>query len=43
MAFSLLSLAVPGVEISDPGVVSKSWPSYFVDMAPILGAMSAQH
>ena len=43
MAFSLLALAVPGVEISDPGVVSKSWPSYFTDMAPILGASSAQH
>jgi 3-phosphoshikimate 1-carboxyvinyltransferase len=43
MAFSLLSLAVPGVEISDPSVVSKSWPSYFVDMAPILGTKSAQH
>lgn len=43
MAFSLLSLAVPGVEISDPGVVSKSWPSYFGDMAPILGTKSAQH
>jgi len=43
MAFSLLVLAIPGVEISDPGVVSKSWPSYFFDMAPILGAVSTQH
>lgn len=43
MAFSLLALAIPGVEISDPGVVSKSWPSYFLDMAPILGAVSTQH
>jgi 3-phosphoshikimate 1-carboxyvinyltransferase len=38
MAFSLLSLAIPGVEISNPSVVSKSWPSYFEDMKPILGA-----
>ena len=43
MAFSLLSLAVPGVKISDPGVVSKSWPSFFADMEPILGASSQQH
>jgi 3-phosphoshikimate 1-carboxyvinyltransferase len=43
MAFSLLALAVPGVEISEPGVVSKSWPTYFVDMTPILGAVSTQH
>ena len=43
MAFSLLALAIPGVEISNPGVVSKSWPSYFIDMAPILGAVSTQH
>lgn len=43
MAFSLLVLAVPGVEISEPGVVSKSWPTYFVDMTPILGAVSTQH
>jgi 3-phosphoshikimate 1-carboxyvinyltransferase len=43
MAFSLLALAIPGVEISDPGVVSKSWPTFFTDMAPILGALSPQH
>jgi 3-phosphoshikimate 1-carboxyvinyltransferase len=43
MAFSLLALAIPGVEISNPGVVSKSWPNYFIDMAPILGAVSTQH
>ena len=43
MAFSLLSLAIPGVEVSNPGVVSKSWPTYFTDMAPILGAVSPQH
>jgi 3-phosphoshikimate 1-carboxyvinyltransferase len=43
MAFSLLALAIPGVEISAPDVVSKSWPSFFTDMGPILGASSPQH
>jgi 3-phosphoshikimate 1-carboxyvinyltransferase len=43
MAFSLLSLAIPGVTLSEPGVVSKSWPSFFADMEPILGALSPQH
>jgi len=38
MALSLLSLGVAGIEIADPGVVTKSWPSFFIDMAPILGA-----
>lgn len=43
MAFSLLSLIIPDIEISDPGVVSKSWPHYFSDMSSILGALSSQH
>ena len=43
MAFSLLGLAIPGVEISAPEVVSKSWPSFFADMGPILGASNPQH
>ena len=43
MAFSLLALAIPGIEISAPDVVSKSWPSFFTDMGPILGASSPQH
>jgi 3-phosphoshikimate 1-carboxyvinyltransferase len=43
MAFSLLALAIDGVAIQDSEVVSKSWPSYFSDMAPILGASTAQH
>ena len=38
MALSLLSLCVAGVEVDSPEVVTKSWPSFFVDMAPILGA-----
>lgn len=43
MAFSLLSLAIAEIEIADPGVVSKSWPRFFADMEPILGASSPQH
>lgn len=43
MAFSLLALAIDGVAIQDSEVVSKSWPSFFSDMAPILGASTAQH
>jgi 3-phosphoshikimate 1-carboxyvinyltransferase len=38
MALSLLSLCAPGVEVANPEVVTKSWPSFFVDMMPILGA-----
>lgn len=37
MALSLLSLCADGVEISNPEVVTKSWPSFFVDMDSILG------
>ena len=29
MAFSLAGLRVPGIEIRDPGCVSKTWPGYF--------------
>jgi len=29
MAFSLAGLRIPGVVISDPGCVSKTWPDYF--------------
>jgi len=38
MALSLLSLCAPGVEVANPDVVTKSWPSFFIDMVPILGA-----
>jgi len=38
MALSLVSLCAAGVEIADPEVVTKSWPSFFVDMTSILGA-----
>ena len=43
MAFALLALAVDGVGVQYPEVVSKSWPTYFSDIAPILGASTAQH
>ena len=29
MAFGLLGLVVDGIEVSDPGVVSKSWPTFW--------------
>ena len=37
MALSLLALRTAGVQVADPEVVTKSWPSYFADMASILG------
>ena len=37
MAFALAALSSGSVTIDDPRVVSKSWPGYFRDMAPILG------
>ncbi len=35
MAFGILGLAVDGIEIDDPGVVSKSWPSFWEALAEI--------
>ncbi|MGE5210517.1 MAG: 3-phosphoshikimate 1-carboxyvinyltransferase [Acidobacteriota bacterium] len=35
MAFGLLGLVVDGIEIEDPAVVSKSWPSYWDALAAI--------
>jgi 5-enolpyruvylshikimate-3-phosphate synthase len=29
MAFAVVGLAVEGIEIDDPGVVSKSWPEFW--------------
>ena len=37
MAFGLLALVVDGIEVSDPSVVSKSWPGYW----DALGAIAA--
>lgn len=38
MALSLMSLRLGTVTIEEPGVVSKSWPTYWRDMETILGA-----
>jgi 3-phosphoshikimate 1-carboxyvinyltransferase len=35
MAFGLLGLVVDGIEIAEPSVVSKSWPSYWDALAAI--------
>ena len=43
MALSLLSLPTGECTINDPNVVSKSWPSFFTDMAPILGVSSLEN
>lgn len=40
MSFALLGLAVPGIEIEDPGCVTKTYPGYFADLAR-LGAGAA--
>ncbi|MGY8804579.1 MAG: 3-phosphoshikimate 1-carboxyvinyltransferase, partial [bacterium] len=29
MSFALAGLRVPGIRISDPGCVSKTWPNFF--------------
>jgi len=36
MAFSIVGSCIPGVEIHDAGVVSKSWPTYWDDLAIML-------
>lgn len=33
MSFALLGLRVPGISIADPGVVAKTYPGYFDDLA----------
>jgi|688.fasta_scaffold46844_2 3-phosphoshikimate 1-carboxyvinyltransferase len=42
MSFALLSLVEPSISIDSPEVVSKSWPSYFTDMADILGSLQIE-
>jgi len=37
MAFGVLGAAVAGIEIIEPGVVSKSWPAYWDARAALLG------
>jgi 3-phosphoshikimate 1-carboxyvinyltransferase len=36
MSFGLLGLAVDGIEIEDPGVVSKSWPSFWHELEDLV-------
>ena len=43
MALSLLSLVTGEARVRDSDVVSKSWPNYFDDMAPILGASVSEN
>ena len=40
MAFSLLAVGGMPVEIADSEVVSKSWPTFFADMAGVLGPVT---
>ncbi|MEV4275577.1 3-phosphoshikimate 1-carboxyvinyltransferase [Actinoplanes xinjiangensis] len=35
MSLSLLGLRTPGIEISDPGCVAKTYPAYFTDLATL--------
>jgi 3-phosphoshikimate 1-carboxyvinyltransferase len=32
MSLALLGLRAPGIEVSDPGCVSKTYPSFFTDL-----------
>ena len=32
MAFGVLGLRVPGMAVEDPGVVAKSWPSFWTSI-----------
>ncbi|MHA1684336.1 MAG: 3-phosphoshikimate 1-carboxyvinyltransferase [Promethearchaeota archaeon] len=37
MAFSLVGLRVPGIEIADPGCTAKTYPSFFDDFSKLVG------
>jgi 3-phosphoshikimate 1-carboxyvinyltransferase len=37
MAFALVGLVVPGVEVSDPRVVDKTWPGYWAFLRQLVG------
>lgn len=43
MSFALVGLRIPGIEITDPSVVSKSWPGYWAAMSPLLKAKRPRH
>lgn len=36
MAFAVLGIGVAGISIDDSSVVSKSWPTFWTDMSPVL-------
>ena len=38
MSFSLIGLGQPGIEIEDPGCVSKTYPKFFEDLETFVGA-----
>ena len=38
MSFAVAGLAVPGVEIEDPGCVAKTYPGFFEDLARLAGS-----
>jgi 3-phosphoshikimate 1-carboxyvinyltransferase len=35
MSLSLIGLRAPGIEITDPGCVAKTYPAYFTDLATL--------
>jgi 3-phosphoshikimate 1-carboxyvinyltransferase len=37
MAFAVLGTVVSGISVNDSAVVSKSWPSFWLDMTQVLG------
>jgi 3-phosphoshikimate 1-carboxyvinyltransferase len=40
MSFGIAGLRIPGIEIADPGVVTKTWPGYW-DMLSRIAAANA--
>jgi len=41
MSFALLALRTPGIEIDDPGCVTKTYPGFFTDLAVATGVTAA--
>ncbi|HEY8717054.1 hypothetical protein [Pengzhenrongella sp.] len=35
MSLALLGLRTPGIELSDPGCVAKTYPNFFADLAAL--------
>lgn len=42
MAFALLAVLEPGIELDDPACVAKSYPDFFNDLRAVLGTRSTQ-